>query len=64
MLKKLIGRLRSTFFRIMIKENDKLIPIEIKTPEGIQTYYMNETEYERNRLYYENRLDNWYNFLD
>ena len=64
MLKKLNGRLRSTFFRIMIKENDKFIPIEIKTPEGIQTYYMIETEYERNRLYYENRLDNWYNFLD
>lgn len=64
MLKKLIGRLRSTFFRIMIKENDKLIPIEIKTQEGVQIYYMNETEYERNRLCYENRLENWYNFLD
>lgn len=51
------------FFRIMIKEGDKLIPIEIKTLEGIQTYYMNETEYEINRSYYENRLDNWYNFL-
>lgn len=48
----------------MIKENDKLIPIEIKTQEGVQIYYMNETEYERNRLCYENRLDNWYNFLD
>ncbi|MBQ5877922.1 MAG: hypothetical protein IIW71_09005 [Treponema sp.] len=47
----------------MIKEGDKLIPIEIKTLEGIQTYYMNETEYEINRSYYENRLDNWYNFL-
>ena len=63
MLKKLIGRLRPTFFRIMIKEDDKLIPIEIKTLESIQTYYMNETEYEINRSYYENRLDNWYNFL-
>ena len=50
-------------FRIMIKEGDKLIPIEIKTLESIQTYYMNETEYEINRSYYENRLDNWYNFL-
>lgn len=46
----------------MIEPDDKLVPIEVNTPEGTQTWYINETEYERNRLWYESRLDTWYNF--
>jgi hypothetical protein len=41
----------------MIEPNDKLIPIEIKTQNHSETYYLNESEYERNRFSYENNLD-------
>lgn len=47
----------------MIENNDILIPIEIKGPNSTETFYFNKSEYERNRLQYENGLTNWYNFL-
>lgn len=71
MLKKLSGRLRPTFFVFidvlifvfMIENDDILIPIEIKGFNSTETFYLNKSEYERNRLQYENSLTNWYNFL-
>lgn len=50
-------------FVFMIENDDILIPIKIKGFNGTDTFYLNKSEYERNRLQYENSLTNWYNFL-
>ena len=47
----------------MIERDDILIPVEIKGFNSTETFYLNKSEYERNRLQYENSLTNWYNFL-
>lgn len=46
----------------MIEPGDKLIPIEVETEKGTEIWYMNESEYERNRLFYESRLIDFWNF--
>lgn len=71
MLKKLIGRLYAYHFSylvmynfsyLMIEPGDKLIPIEVETEKDTEIWYMNESEYERNRLFYESRLIDFWNF--